>query len=198
MGTFINGVDQSALAAAVGALADSAATGAVTATDTLMQYSKQLVTNSRRETLFLDFWSDVDDLVTLTSTGANTALPSVVVAGIPSGAIITKAIAMMKFGAAEDTSAAENKLVVDAAEHIQVRDDTPGTYRDAIALINNALLTGASAIRGGDVWIGALDISVEVDGDDTYNFQWEDADVTGNSLLIRDLQTGLRIYYTLE
>jgi hypothetical protein len=197
MGTFVNGVDQTALAVALGALADAAATGAVTSADTLMQYNKQLVTNSRRETHFLDFWSDIDDLVTLTSSGTDTALPAVTVAGIPSGAVVTKVIAMMKFGGTEDTSTAENKLVVDAAEHIQV-DKTGGTYIDAIALINNALLTGASGTRGGDVWIGALDISAEVDGDDTYEFQWEDADVTGDSLLVRDLQTGLRVYFTLE
>ncbi len=183
--------------AVIGQFDTAAATGAVTTTDELMAYAKQLVTNSRRVVHYMDFWSEVDDLITLNASAADETLPSVVVAEIPSGAVVLRVIAMIKIGAFEDTSTAENKLVLAGNEHIQI-DKTGGTYIDAIKLIAGQWLTGASAVRGGDVMIGNIDVASEVDGNDTYEMKIENADVTGASLLLRDVQTGLRVYFTLE
>ena len=145
----------------------------------------------------MDFWSEIDDLITLDSTAGDEALPSVVVAGIPSGAVVTRVIAFISIGAFEDTSTAENKVVLAGTEHIQVKETVGGSFTDAIKLLANQWLTGASAVRGGSVMIGSINIAGEVDGNDTYDFQIENADVTGASLLLRDVQVGLRVYFTL-
>lgn len=176
---------------------DAAAAGAVSTTESLMAYLKQVVTLGRRVVNTMDFWSEIDDLVTITSTAATQALPSVTVADIPSGAVIVRVVAMLKYRAAEDTSGSDNSLVLAGTEHIQV-DKSGGTYIDAIKLIASSIQVAASTRDGGDVWIGDIDVSSEVDGNDTYEFQWEGADATGNNLLIRDLQVGLRVYFTLE
>ncbi len=144
----------------------------------------------------MDFWSEVDDLITLNTTAADETLPSVTVAEIPAGATILRVIAIISIGAFEDSSGSENKFVLAGTEHIQV-DKSGGTYIDAIKLLNNMWLTGANAIRGGLVMIGDIDVASEVDANDTYEFRIENADVTGNNLLLRDVQVGLRVYFTL-
>ncbi len=183
--------------AMLGDVTTSAATGAVTSTDYLMAYVKQLVTNSRRVVHEMVFWSDVDNLITIDASAGDETLPPVTVAEIPSGAVVLRVIAMIKIGAFEDTSTAENSLVLAGTEHIQI-DKTGGTYIDAIKLIAGQWLTGANAVRGGDFMIGNIDVASEVDGNDTYEMKIENADVTGASLLLRDVQTGLRVYFTLE
>ncbi len=144
---------------------------------------------------FMDFWSEIDNIVTVTSTAANQALPDIVVADIPSNSSIKRVVMMLKFRAVEDTSGSENSLVLAGTEHIQI-DKTGGTYIDAIKLIAGMTKVAASSRDGGDVWIGDIDISSEVDGNDTYETRWEGADCTGNNLLFHDVQVGLRVYFT--
>lgn len=144
---------------------------------------------------FMDFWSEIDNLVTVTSTAANQALPSIVVADVPTNATVKRVVMMLKFRAVEDTSGSENSLVLAGTEHIQI-DKTGSTYIDAIKLIAGMAKVAASARDGGDVWIGDIDISSEVDANDTYETRWEGADCTGNNLLFHDLQVGVRVYFT--
>ncbi|KKL63930.1 hypothetical protein LCGC14_2170190 [marine sediment metagenome] len=151
-----------------------------------------------RAVYHMDFWSEIDDLITLNATAANEALPSVVVAEIPAGAIILRVIAMIKIGEFEDTSGAENSIVLAGTEHIQVKETAGGAFTDAIKLLAAQWFTGASLHRGGDVLIGNIDIAGEVNANDTYDFQIENADVTAANLLLRDVQCGLRVYFTLE
>ena len=92
-----------------------------------------------------------------------------------------------------ESSAALN--AINNAQQIQVRDDSPGTFRNAITIPDNALETAASATEGGIVLFGAADISVEVDGDDIYEFQWQNAQVDGASLTLHDFQTFLIVEY---
>lgn len=148
------------------------------------------------KTAHIDFWSELDDLVTITTTPVNITLPSVTVVGVPNGARIIRVVAMLKYRAAEDTSGAINSLVLAGTEHIQV-DKTGGTFVDAIRLIASTIQLAATSRDGGDVWVGDIDIKAEVDANDTYELRWEGADAVGNNLLIRDLQTGLRVYFTV-
>lgn len=147
-----------------------------------------------RKTASMVFWSIVDDIFTITSTAANQNLPSVTVADLPAGVTITRVIAMLKYRAAENSNAADNNLVLAGTEHIQV-DKSGGTFVDAIQLIASAIQVAASTRDGGDVWIGSIDISSEVDGEDTYEFRWEGADAAQNNLILRDLQVGLKVYF---
>ena len=75
---------------------------------------------------------------------------------------------------------------------------TGATFVDAIKMVAGMWLTGASAVRGGLVMIGDIDVQPEVDANDTYELRIENADVTAASLLLRDVQTGLIVYFTLE
>ena len=191
----INGVEQ--VRPTLGTLATSAASGAVSTSDEVMAYTKQLVTNSRRVVHRMVFWSEIDDLITIDATAGDETLPPVTVGEIPTGAVILRVNVILSIGSFEDTSTAENKVVLAGTEHIQI-DKTGGTYIDAIKMIAGMWLTGASAVRGGLVMIGDIDVASEVDANDTYELKIENADVTGASLLLRDVQTGLIVYFTLE
>jgi len=141
-----------------------------------------------------DFWSEIDNLVTVTSTAANQDLPTITLAGTPGG--IRRAVMMLKFRAVENTAGVENSLVLAGTEHIQiVRTGT--TYIDAIKLIAGMALTTVNSVGPGDVWIGDIDVSSEVNAYDTYETRWEGADCTSNNLLFRDVQVGLRVWFAL-
>ncbi len=179
--------------------ADAAATGAVTATDSQVAYIKQLITMQKRAVHRMDFVSTtIDDLITLNATAADEALPSVTVADLPSGAVLLRVTAWVSIGQFEDTSASANSVVLAGTEHIQVKETAAGSYTDAIKMVAAQWLTAASEKRAGGVYFGSIDIKAEVNANDGYSFQIENADVTGANLLLRDVQCGLIVWYTLE
>ena len=146
----------------------------------------------------MDFKSTtIDNLITLNATAADEVLPPVTVANLPSGATILRAEAWVSIGEFENTDASANSLVLAGTEHIQVKETAAGTFIDAIKLVSAQFLTGGSATRGGGVYLGSIDVKGEVDANDTYAFQIENADVTAASLLLRDVQCGLTIYFTV-
>jgi hypothetical protein len=142
----------------------------------------------------LDFWSDPQEEVSVTSVAGDKAMPSVTVANLPAGAVIVRAVAIFKFRMVHNTNANNiNKL--SGAQNIQLRDDTPGTWRNAINLVDDLFAVAADTREGGDVLIGGTDISVEVDENDTYEFRWAQALADQDNLNFNDVQTGLRIWY---
>lgn len=142
----------------------------------------------------IDFWSSPQEEVSVPAAAADQALPDVTVAGLPAGVTIVRVVALFKWRALENTNVAANKL--NGAQDIQVRTDAPGAWADAINLLDDMFGIAASTREGGDVIIGALDIKATVTGDDTYNFQWDEAVADVAALNFNDVQTGLRIYYT--
>lgn len=148
----------------------------------------------RGQSSVMDFWSDIQEEVVITAAMADVALPNVVVAGLPAGVTITRVVAMIKFRVIENTNVAANRLT--GAQTIEVRDDTPGTWRTAINFADDLFHLAASIREGGDMYIGDNDIIVEVDGNDTYNFQWADGDADLANLQFNEVQVGLRIYFT--
>ena len=146
----------------------------------------------------MDFWSAPQEEVAVTSVAGDVSLPSVTIEDFPSSdVIVQRAIAIFKFRILENTSSAGvNALAL--IQYIQVRDDAPGTWRNAITLPDNLYTIAASTREGGDVIIGNIDISVEiVDLNNTYEFQWNEAVCDRNNLQFNDCQTGLRIYYAI-
>ncbi len=143
----------------------------------------------------LVFSSDIAATVVLTSTAANIALPDVVIpaGAIPTGSSISRVLAGISWRKQVDSSGGAN--AVNVAQDIQVRSDAPGTFRDAINIPDNSLSTDANATDGGILLVGDNDISVEVVGADTYEFQWTLADVDGNNLTLHDFQTHLIVEY---
>lgn len=153
-----------------------------------------------REVHFMDFWSSVQAVVTVTAAAQDLSLPSVTVAGIPAGATLLRAVGMVKFRAVEDTSTSANKIDDNGGGNtpaIQVKDDGGCDWTDVITVVDSTVAVAASGKEGGDIWLGAIDVKAEVSGNDTYDFQWDDAEADGGNLVFRDVQTGLRIYWTL-
>ena len=144
----------------------------------------------------MEFWSIIDDLVIITPVAATQALPSVTVEGLPPVAEIYRVIAMVRSRTISDDSGSNNRLNLIGTEHIQV-DKTGGTFIDAIQLVENSFRVNALDEQAGIELIGNIDIKSEVDGEDTYEFQWEGADVDFANLKFQDLRCGLRVYFTI-
>ncbi len=145
------------------------------------------------------FWSAYEDLITITGAAQDLALPSVVVAGIPAGATITRVIAMLKYRIVENTNAAINKISTagPVTPAVQVKETAGGAFTDAITIIDDMIQVAATSRDGGDVLVGNIDVSAEVDGNATYDFQLDDILADGANLLLRDVQVGLRVEWTV-
>ncbi len=137
--------------------------------------------------------SDVQAIVTLTTTAGDKSLPSVTIAGIPAGVTLIKVEAIMLFRAIEDTSGSANEIEAGCTPAVQVKETSAGTYTDAITVIDATLVVGASKVANGSVWFGNIDVKAEVNEDDTYAFQFDQADAVGNNLLLRDVQIILEV-----
>lgn len=176
----------------IGNKTDAAVT-AVGTTKSLMAYLKGLIPLTPGALFQVDFWSVPQEEVAVTAVAGDLALPDVTVAGLPTGSTVVRAVAMFKARVIENTNGAVNKL--NGAQEIQVRDDTPGAWADAINFVDDQFGIAASTREGGDVLVGALDLSATVDGNDTYNFQWDEAVADQANLQFNDVQVGLRIWY---
>ena len=144
----------------------------------------------------MDFWSLPQEEVALTGTAGDKSLPSTTVADLPSGATVVRAIAMFKFMAIEAiTFAGTNAL--EGAQEIQVKESGAGSFIDAINFVDAQYGLAQDTREGGDVIIGAIDVSAEVDENDTYAFQWDEAEAEETGINFNDVQCGLRIWYSL-
>ncbi len=147
---------------------------------------------------YLDFWSVHDDSLTLPAVAADTALPDIVVAGLPAGVSLVRVVAMLKVRTIENTAAGGTNAI-NGAQTIRVKKSTGAWGVDdlnAIDLADNLWTVAASTREAGDVLIGDNDVKAEVDGDATYNLRFEDALVDLASLVLNDVMVGLRIYFT--
>lgn len=145
---------------------------------------------------FMDFWSDIQQGMSIASlTPVDIEMPTVTVA-LPSGVTVVAVYAMFKFRAIKNTEALENMLQAD--QYIQVRADTPGTWRNALLLPESGLTVQAETTEGGDALIGNLNLVAEVVGNDIYEFQWHNQQVNQaavEGMMLWDVQVGLRIYF---
>lgn len=141
---------------------------------------------------FLDFWCLTPiNSITLPAVAADIALPSVIVAGLTAAMTILKADAMFKWGLRNNSAAAVNKISGD--QYIQISPDGV-TYTDCLKWSDDMLWTDASSLGPGDIRVG-IDVSTIVTGNGTYQFRWRNAVVDGASLLLEDVDMGIRLYY---
>lgn len=68
---------------------------------------------------------------------------------------------------------------------------------DAINFVDTQFGLAKATREGGDVLIGSIDIAAQVDGNDNYTFQWKVAKAAHDFLNFNDVQTGLRIWYSV-
>ncbi len=147
---------------------------------------------------FLDFWSDADDVIDLPAAAADTALPDVVVSGIPSGISLVRVVAVLKVRAIENTSAS-GANAINGAQAIRVKKSTGSWGTDDLAAINlpdNLWTVAASTRESGDLLVGDNDVQSEVDGNATYNLRFENARVDYANLRLNDVKVALRFYFT--
>ena len=141
----------------------------------------------------MDFWSHADSLITLP---ADTALPDIVIVGLPSGYIVTRVILTLKYSAKEDTSGADNKIT---AGTITSREKLiPGSYETALYLKDGEADVAASTKEGGDVHVGNSDVSGTdsgITGNCTVQSVFDGVTTTGASIELYDVQIGLRVYF---
>ena len=158
-----------------------------------------LATSQGRQLFPMDFWSDVGEQVTVTGAQSTltTGLNNVVVADLPAGATIVRAVAMMKFRMVENTYAGVNKLDAAAALPMQLDDVANTGMLTCIDFADDLFTLADSAREGGDVIIGDIDVSARVDGNDTYDFQWLNAKADQNNINFNDVQMGIRIWYSV-
>jgi hypothetical protein len=154
-----------------------------------------LATHMGRQLFCVDYWSVSQEEVAVPAVAADLTLPDVVVAGIPAGATVARAIAMLKFRVVDNINAGANALA--GAQEIQVDDSVATGWLDAINLVDNQFTLAASTREGGDVIIGAIDIKARVVGNDTYSFQWDEAVADLADIDFNDGQTGIRVWYSV-
>ncbi|MDD4986509.1 MAG: hypothetical protein PHQ43_12165 [Dehalococcoidales bacterium] len=160
-----------------------------------------IITTSGRQLSSADFWSDPLEEAQINAAGVTVSLPAVTIDSIPAGATILRAIAMFKFRMVGNTNAAANKLnggtAAATSQVIQVRDDTPGAWIDAINFADDQFGLDAETREGGDVCIGSIDISSIVSGNDGYEFQWLLGRADLDFISFNDVQVGIRVWYSV-
>jgi hypothetical protein len=162
--------------------------------------SASVAASQARELYTMDFWGDVVEEVAVTGSQSTPAITGgdVVVADLPSGATIVRAIVMMKFRMIENTYAGGvNKLDAASALPMQVDDSGDTGWLTCIDFVDDAFAMAASTREGGDIIIGDIDVAARVDGNDTYDFQWLNAKADQNNIQFNDVQMGIRIWYSV-
>ena len=153
-----------------------------------------LVKSVPKSRTMMAFWSDLDDVIDLPALAADTALPSVVVSGLPTGLTLERVDVILKVRAIENTNAG-GPNAINGAQNIQVRK-AAGAWVNAINLPDNLWTVALSTRESGDVLIGDNDVKATVDGDGTYNFQFDEALVDLASLRLNDVMVGLRFFFS--
>ncbi len=150
----------------------------------------------------MDFWSEPQEEIQVPTVAATLVFtPTVTVADLPAGATIVRAIAMFKFRMVENTYAGVNRLdgatVATISQVIQLKETAAGAYIDAINFVDDQFTLADSAREGGDVLIGSIDITAQVDANDNYTFRWLLRKADQDFINFNDCQVGLRIWYSL-
>jgi len=152
---------------------------------------------------YIDYWSDVQDNIEIDGAAADLDFPNVVIAGLPAGLTIARVVAMLKYSARKDSSAAEN-YIDQASKTIRVKKSSGSWGTDDVVAIDfdqYEMRTAKSAKEGGDLIVGDNDVKSEVDGDATYNFRSEQTNrsdaisALADHLTLYDVQMGIRVYF---
>ncbi len=145
-----------------------------------------------------DFWSDTDDIVSITAAATDTALPDVVVAGLDTDITLERVVLLLKVRKiANSSSTGANAL--SGAQVIEVKENSEAwaVGITAINLTDNMWTVPTLTEDAGDVIVGDNDIKATVDGNGTYNVQIASALADYANLNLSDLQVGVRCYWKI-
>jgi len=147
----------------------------------------------------MEFWSPFAFSLDLPAAALDINCPGIVVSGIPSGATLVKALGMIQFRAVENLNAGGNNSI-QGNQNIRVMKSGGAWGTDDVVflpLLDSQFFLAASTKEGGGIFTAddASDCKSEVDGNDTYNVRFEDADVLLDTLTFYDLKVGLKIWF---
>jgi len=167
------------------------ATYGLSALETLVD---SLETRSVTTVSMMEFHSEIDDIITLTTATANVALPDIIVADIPANTTIVRVIGELAIHSITDTSGALN--AINGAGMVQIQKSAGGVYTNLITIPDNLWRTQASTEVGGMIVRGTNDAASEVTANGTYNLKFNgNIFVDGNNLELSDVQVILKIYF---
>jgi len=146
------------------------------------------------------FWSDPQLALTVTTPAGTLTMPSVVVAGLPAGAIVTHAKAIVMSRVIMNDSVATNYLdgatVAVTSQVIQIKKGG-GAWVDAITFLNTQLSIAGTTREGGPVLACSIDLSGTITGNDTYSFQWLLAKALAADLYLQGVHVLIQLDYTV-
>lgn len=164
-----------------------------------MNWIQKILARFDRTLYYMDFPGGLVEEIAVTGAQSDIAITGgdVVVAGLPTGAVIERAFVGFLFRMVENTYAGANALDAAAALPMQLDDSANTGWVDCIDFANNAFTLAASTREGGTVIFGDIDVSARVDGNDTYDFRWHNAKADQNNLQFNDCQLVIRIWYSV-
>jgi hypothetical protein len=149
------------------------------------------------ESLFeLELWSAIAPQVVIPAVAADQALPPIVIASIPAGATLKRAIMMIRWRTTENTNGAANAL--SGAQNIQAKKDVGGAYITAFAFAGGCIAVPITTREGGMSIMGTSDITAQVPANGAQmDFKWTLALAAHASLNLNDVQMGLQLVYAV-
>lgn len=139
-------------------------------------------------------WSPYLNQAALSTTPTDISLGSIIISGLPTGAVVVKAYMFVKFSTKENTASVDNSI--SGAQNIQAQKHTSGTWVTGISFAGGEYATPAATREGGDVFMATADISSQIPANgDQVDFQWAQALAVGDNLNFNDIQVGLRVFY---
>lgn len=112
---------------------------------------------------------------------------------VPTGVTITRAFLIMKF---REITCVATANYISTAGVVQVKK-AAGAFLTGITIPIGTLDVALGAVAAGGVWIGDVDVKAQVEDGTECEFQLITLRSNADDLLIRDVQLGLQIYYTL-
>lgn len=146
------------------------------------------------------FWSNPQLTVIIPAVAGTLTLPSVTIAGLPAGAIITHAKVSLVYRILDNLNAGANKLdgatVAATSQVIQIQKGAGG-WVDCITFIDDQLSISGQTMEGGFPLMSASDLAATITGNDTYNFRWLLAKADAASLYLRDVHMVIQLGYRI-
>ena len=156
-----------------------------------------LLTRSVTNVSMMEFWSELDDIVTLTTATTNVDLPNVTISNTPANSTIIGVYGIIKFRAINNTNIATN--AINGASTIKIKKSTGAWGVDDITLIDvkdNILSVSPSTKEGGIIITGDNNVSSIIDVNSLCNLRFDgNIFVDGNNLELIDLAVGLKVYF---
>lgn len=112
---------------------------------------------------------------------------------LPTGATVWKAYLVFKFR--EIYCAAAN--YIGTAGTVEVQKSTEGSWVAGITIPTGAMDVAAGASAAGDCLIGNADVSAQIASGSEVEFRLNTIRANADNLLLRDIQVGLQIYFTI-